>query len=80
MIFQDNVLYCYTGSVCSVRRLNGTEFFYQDMGQNIVNILPTNNRRELFFVYNSRSSRIRLKNSLKLKFTKEAEETGTTEE
>jgi hypothetical protein len=80
MIFQDDVLYCYTGSVCSVMRLNGTEFFHQDMGQNIVNILPTNNRRELFFVYNSRSSRVRLKNSLKLKFTKEAEETETTEE
>lgn len=67
-----NILFCYTGSECAFVRINGIEFFHQDMGQNIVNILPTSNRKEMVIVYSTRSVRIRLKNSF---HTSEVEET-----
>lgn len=71
---QKKVLFCYTGSECSLIRINGTEFFHQDMGQNIVNILPTEDRRELIIVYSARSARIRLKNAFQTSNTEAAEE------
>ncbi|MDO4555423.1 MAG: DUF5711 family protein [Lachnospiraceae bacterium] len=73
---QDNVIYCYSESECSLLRTNGTEFFCKNMGQNIVNILPGRNRREFLFLYSDRSARVRLKNSLNA----EADDSLETEE
>lgn len=62
---QGNIITCYSGSECSLIYDNGIEFFVQDMGQNIINILPTRNRKQLLFVYSDRSVRISMKNEMK---------------
>lgn len=63
----DHVLISYSAGTCVMERMNGKEIFRQDMGENIVDILPTSKAKEFLFVYGSRSSRIRLKNTLKEK-------------
>lgn len=62
-ILIDDILYSYTGSACSLRTLKGIEFFQNDMGQNIIDILPTNKRRDFLFVYGDRSAKVHLKNT-----------------
>ena len=61
---QDNVIFSYVGSRCSMTRTNGTEFFDKDMGENIFNILKTEKQYEYIFVYQDHSARVKLKNSL----------------
>lgn len=60
----DNVIVGYTGTICSMVRINGTEALLCDMGKNIIDVLPTNSRTEFLFVYNESSSRVRLKNTI----------------
>lgn len=61
---QGNIITCYSGSECSLIYTNGIEFFSQDMGQNIMNILPTRNRKHLLMVYSDRSAKIAMKNKM----------------
>lgn len=61
---EENMIMCYSGSECSLVHTNGIEFFSQDMGQNIMNILPTDNRKELLVVYSDRCVRISLENQM----------------
>lgn len=62
-----DVLIGYTGNVCHMVRVNGSEAFYCDMGKNIIDVLSTNSRTEFLFVYGESSARIRLKNELVVK-------------
>lgn len=58
----DNVIVSYSAGTCVMEKMDGKEVFRQDMGANIIDILPTNKRKEFLFVYGDRSSRILLKN------------------
>ena len=57
-----NILIGYSGNVCHMVRINGSEVFFCDMGKNIVDVLSTDSRTEFLFVYGESSGRIRLKN------------------
>lgn len=58
----DNVIVSYSAGTCVMEKMDGSEIFRQDMGSNILDILPTNKSREFLMVYGERSSRIRLIN------------------
>lgn len=60
----DNVIAGFTGTVCHMVRVNGTEAFLCDMGKNIIDILPSDTGTEFLFVYSESSARIRLKNKI----------------
>ena len=70
----ENVIISYTGSECSLLRMNGTEFFCQNLGDNIVDVLPTAKRTEYMVIYSDRSTRIKLKNKIQLKTEKTEQE------
>lgn len=61
----NHVIISYSAGTCVMEKLDGKEIFRQDMGENILEILPTNKTKEFLFVYASRNSRIRLKNTMK---------------
>lgn len=60
----DNVFVGYSGTVCSMLRTSGTEMFCQDMERSIIDILPTNQRKEYIFVYSEGCARVRLTNEI----------------
>lgn len=61
-----DVIVCYTGNVCYMVRINGTEVFACDMGKNIADVHATDSRTEFLFVYSEGCARIRLKNEIVL--------------
>lgn len=77
-----SVIVSYSAGTCVMEKLDGREIFRQDMGENIIDILPTNKMRDFLFVYGERSSRIRLYNTMKndLHLEKENEIEIITEE
>ena len=67
VLLTDDYIISYSAGICVVENTNGKEIFRQDMGENIIDILPTSKSTELLFVYGSRSSRIRMKNTISQK-------------
>lgn len=61
-----SIIVSYSAGTCVMERLDGKEIFRQDMGENIIDVLPTNRMRDFLFVYGERSSRIRLCNTLEV--------------
>lgn len=68
------VIVSYSASTCVMEKMDGKEIFRQDMGENIIDVLPTNHMRDFMFVYGDRSSKIRLINELEKEWNGSEEE------
>lgn len=62
-----DLIVSYSLDQCVMEKTDGTVIYAGNLDGNIVDILPTNKRREYYVVYSQGSSRIRLKNDVDLK-------------